>query len=98
MSLGDALLRIGADSDPEFLEYYPYPFFEIKDKSKNSRLMISLYKSNDPYIVLSDNIFTSRAVLGHTELHNKNTGSKEIRHASSLVMFDEKGNVIWSAP
>lgn len=39
-----------------------------------------------------------RAVLGTTELKNYRTGSTETRAPSSLVLFDEEGNVTWSAP
>jgi len=38
------------------------------------------------------------AVLGKTELKNNRTGSTEIRAPSSLVLFDEEGKVVWSAP
>jgi len=38
------------------------------------------------------------AVLGKIELKNDRTGSTEIRAPSSLVLFDEEGKVLWSAP
>jgi len=40
----------------------------------------------------------TRAVLGTTQLKHPDTGSTEIRAPSSLVLFDEEGNVVWSAP
>ncbi|MCH7805435.1 MAG: hypothetical protein IH937_15310 [Acidobacteria bacterium] len=40
----------------------------------------------------------NRAVLGSTELKITRTGSTEIRAPSSLVLFDEEGKVLWSAP
>ncbi len=39
-----------------------------------------------------------RAALGTIELIQTDTGSTEIRAPSSLVLFDEKGNGVWSAP
>jgi len=49
-------------------------------------------------LVLSDKRLKERAVLGTTELKNTRTGSTEIRAPSSLVLFDEEGKVVWSAP
>ena len=40
----------------------------------------------------------ARAVLGTVRLSNNRTGSTEIRAPSSLVLFDEEGKVVWSAP
>jgi hypothetical protein len=39
-----------------------------------------------------------RAVLGPVLLNNPRTGSTETRPASSLVLFDERGAVLWRAP
>ncbi|MDA2928493.1 hypothetical protein MYX84_00870 [Acidobacteria bacterium AH-259-O06] len=49
-------------------------------------------------IDLGEDILKSRAVIGSLELKNNRTGSTEIRPLSSLVLFDEKGKVVWSAP
>ncbi len=38
------------------------------------------------------------AVLGHTALETKATGTVEQPPASSLVLFDRDGKVIWKAP
>jgi len=40
----------------------------------------------------------TRTVLGTTQLKHPDTGSTEIRAPSSLVLFDEDGKVLWSAP
>jgi len=39
-----------------------------------------------------------RAALGTIELIQTDTGSTEIRAPSSLVLLDDKGKVLWSAP
>jgi len=51
-----------------------------------------------PSLELYDSTGDLRAVLGSTELKNNRTGSTEIRAPSSLVLFDEEGKVVWSAP
>ena len=51
-----------------------------------------------PSLELYDSTGALRAVLGSTELKNARTGSTEIRAPSSLVLFNEEGNVVWSAP
>lgn len=51
-----------------------------------------------PRLSVQDNARRLRAVLGTTELKHTDTGSTEIRAPSSLVLFDEKGKVLWSAP
>jgi hypothetical protein len=38
------------------------------------------------------------STLGCTDLVTKKAGTKITRSAASLVLFDEKGNVIWSTP
>ena len=38
------------------------------------------------------------AVLGHTVLERKIKGSVEHLPASSLVLFDKDGKVVWRAP
>lgn len=47
---------------------------------------------------LTDEKGTTRAVLGHTSLERKRTGAVEQLPASSLVLFDKDGQVIWNAP
>jgi L-asparaginase II len=48
--------------------------------------------------VLRDEKERIRAVLGHTNLEITRTGSVEQRSASSLVLFDKDGKVMWTAP
>jgi len=51
-----------------------------------------------PSVSLSDVNDRLRARIGEIELKHPRTGSTEIRAPSSLVLFDEEGNVVWSAP
>jgi hypothetical protein len=49
-------------------------------------------------LTIIDKDGTSRAVLGSTSLETIGTGALSARPESSLVLFDERGKVIWSAP
>jgi uncharacterized protein YneF (UPF0154 family) len=91
------LLHIGDTSLYWFGFRGDYPGFQLVDREKSCRLLITLHASGEPYIELKDDLLHSRAVLGHAELTDK-TKSTIIRHASSLILFDKDGNVIWSAP
>ena len=51
-----------------------------------------------PMLSIHDGKLRERVVLGSTRLRNTRTGSTEIRASSSLVLFDEEGKVVWSAP
>ena len=75
-----------------------YPSFELMDKKGNSRFIMGLYDNSEPFLALKDDILHVRAVLGYTELKNENKNLTKIRNTSSLVLFDEDGFVIWSAP
>jgi len=84
------------------------------DNEKNPRISLSLYEGkpelsvfdnqetrvqvNEEGVIVRDESARSRAVLGTTELKHSDTGSTEIRAPSSLVLFDEEGKVVWSAP
>ena len=66
----------------------------------NLELMMSLSMEPEkgPSLILYDQDGNVRAALGTTELKNTRTGSTEIRAPSSLVLLDEDGKVVWSAP
>jgi len=51
-----------------------------------------------PFLKLFDDKSNIRAVLGRIDLRNRTTASTEIRAESSLVLFNEKGNIFWEAP
>jgi len=56
-----------------------------------------LVDAEKPMIRVADSRHAPRAILGVTSL-TPPTGSTEIRAPSSLVLFDEEGKVVWSAP
>jgi len=68
------------------------------DNNGAVRFTAEINNDGNPYLQLYDKSKNLRAVLGHTLLSNHSTGSTEIRAESSLVLFNEKGNVLWSAP
>jgi hypothetical protein len=70
----------------------------IYDKLGNNRLSISLNKDEEPSIDLYDKLKNARLSLGSVYLVKEKTGTEIKRPASSLVLFNEKGNVIWKAP
>jgi len=61
-------------------------------------LTISQTKGRDAVLEIHDKESNVRAVLGTAKLKNKDTGSTEVRAPSSLVLFDEEGKVLFSAP
>jgi len=88
-----------------------YSFSEIL-KSKNEPLyflsnaaenMQSIWIGNDGEsksgaIKLFDDNYNLRLVLGGTKLHTPRTDSITQTSAASLVLFNDRGNVIWQAP
>jgi len=60
---------------------------------------ISLEVPTDgPRLSIDNEDLQPRVILGSTRLRNNRTGSTEIRAPSSLVLLDEEGKVVWSAP
>jgi hypothetical protein len=49
-------------------------------------------------LTIADDQGNSRATLGAVQLEKTRTGATETTAASSLVLFDKKGDVIWRAP
>ena len=72
------------------------PQLALLDQNGKERLLMSVGTSG-PSVVLRDEN-QDRAVLGHTELEATATGTVEQRAASSLVLFDRNGKVIWRVP
>jgi len=68
------------------------PFLRIIDDTDATTLL------GAERLALFDSDENLRAALGATNLKHTDTGSTEIRAPSSLVLFDEEGNVVWSAP
>jgi hypothetical protein len=65
--------------------------------SQKSEIDIRIDRSGS-HIDLLDKDGKSRAVLGTSELIQKDTGTKEMRSICSLVLADEEGKVVWKAP
>ena len=72
-------------------------YLSLSDQNGKDRAVLSAGTSG-PSLALRDENQKARAVLGHTELEATVTGAVEQRPASSLVLFDKDGKVIWKAP
>ena len=71
----------------------------LTDGNGHVRMILGVEKNGEPFINLGgffENIH--KTVIGYTELETPKTGETHTRSASSIVMFDKKGTVIWSAP
>jgi hypothetical protein len=64
--------------------------------SKDGNLQLSTV--GGPALRLNDAEGKLRAVVGASQLETTRTGAVETRPASSLVLFDKNGKVLWSAP
>lgn len=67
-------------------------------ESKPSGRFNLTFVDGEPTLEMIDKNSRSRIVLGVVELLNSKTGVTEKHPLSSLVLFNEKGNVIWKAP
>jgi hypothetical protein len=84
-----------AGAQLDFSIFKNKPFLDIrKDKAHLGLNIIE----NEPSLELTDNNGNLRAVLGSTDLEKIRTGSTEKTAASSLVLFDKEGHVMWKAP
>ena len=102
--LGDgwpALVLFGKDGEGSAsLEVSPLvsAALHLSDRALKNRIQLLVDREGKPSLSLLDSDKKSRAVLGHTELETSRTGTVEQRPASSLVLFDKDGKVIWRAP
>ncbi len=86
---GKPRASLGNSGDATFLAFY--------DKTgKTTRVALSTTGDNAS-LRLNDEAGKMRAVLGNWALKLA-TGSTEHREASSLVLLNEQGNVLWKAP
>ncbi|MFX0198640.1 MAG: hypothetical protein ACFFCW_21165 [Candidatus Hodarchaeota archaeon] len=100
-TLGGYLELFGKDMECKaFLGLYPTgePYLEMRDKDGKLRAIFGLKVGGFPHFTLYDETGRSRAILGCTELEAVRTGTVEKRPASSLVLFDKEGKVIWKVP
>ncbi|MFO7555658.1 MAG: hypothetical protein R6W88_10685 [Desulfobacterales bacterium] len=54
--------------------------------------------NGEPMFQLFDDFNKPRLEIGKTELKKTKTGSTEIRSTGSIVIYDEKGKVIYRVP
>lgn len=73
------------------------PILELLHDGK-IRAFIALDKEGSPQFQMSDETGKTRAALGHVDLEEIPTGTVSKRPASSLVLFDKDGKVLWKAP
>ena len=64
----------------------------------NLRVSLELLANGNPSLTFFDQDTKIRAVLGTTQLKHPDTGATDLRAPSSLVLFDEEGQVVWEAP
>ena len=74
------------------------PSIALMDGRMKNRAVLGLWEDGEPYLTLLDRSGQVRATLGSTILRDSLTGSSIRRPSSSLVLFDEDGKIIWSAP
>jgi len=91
-------VRLEAENGRVRLSRDGFLVMESYDESLRLSVRSLDLKNREPNISLQDIEGNVRAVLGTTQLKHPDTGSTEIRAPSSLVLFDEEGNVVWSAP
>ena len=74
------------------------PSLTLMDSKMKNRAVLGLWEDGEPYLTLLDRNGQARATLGSTDLKHPLTGAHLRRPCSSLVLFDEEGKIIWSAP
>jgi hypothetical protein len=69
----------------------------LSDKAGKTRAALAVI-GDDATVALYDEGGELRAALGNDDLNSVATGSSEHRSASSLVLLNERGRVLWEAP
>lgn len=70
----------------------------MMDSRMRSRTVVGLSGDGEPHLSLLDENGQKRLALGSAEITNPLTGAPERRSCSSIVLFDEDGEVLWSVP
>lgn len=89
---GNARARLGVEPKQGIASLIFLP------RSGIEQAAIEMQPNGTARLYLSDKEGTKRAVLGHTALETIRTGVVEQTAASSLVLFDKDGKVLWKAP
>ena len=63
-----------------------------------SKIVLMVDSDGRPMLQLGEAMNVPRLVLGKAVIKNPKTGSTEIRSTGSIVIFDEKGKVVYSVP
>lgn len=75
-----------------------WPTILLIDKKGVRRTILTLDPIGRPHLTLKDDKDNTRAILGSTSLKHTQTVIGGKRPPSSLVLFNERGEVIWKAP
>jgi hypothetical protein len=85
-----AIIGLGAERQP---------YIALRDEAGRERLSLTLNDEGEPALMFYDKDGKQRAVLGTVDITRiKRTGTIVKGSYSSLVLFDEKGKVVWKAP
>ena len=84
-----ASLNIKTDNSTDLL---------LRDGKSIGRAWIRLTQDGKPSVLLFDENDRLRAAMGHVVLETPRVEAVTTRPASSLVLFDKDGKVIWTAP
>ncbi len=71
---------------------------QLSRSTRNPRVRLGLSQKGLPSLTLFDQNNNLRSILGSTELIVDGTGFTGLPAPSSLLLFDEEGKVVWSAP
>jgi hypothetical protein len=75
-----------------------WPTILLMDKKGVKRTILTLDPIGRPHLTLKDDKDNTRAILGSTSLKHTQTVIGGKRPPSSLVLFNERGEVVWKAP
>ncbi|MBU2497712.1 MAG: hypothetical protein KKE57_02315, partial [Proteobacteria bacterium] len=74
------------------------PSLILMDSDMKNRAILGLERDRGPYLNLLDENGQVRVALGRSEITNPISGQKEERPCSSIILYDEQGEIIWAAP
>jgi len=75
-----------------------WPTILMMDEKGVNKVTLTLDPIGRPHLTLKDDKDNARAILGYTSLKHTQTVIGGERPPSSLVLFNERGEVIWNAP
>jgi hypothetical protein len=74
------------------------PSLIMMDSEMKRRALLGLGEEGEPHLLFLDGNGQKRLALGSVEFTDPLTGVTEKRACSSIILFDEDGNMLWSAP